>query len=104
MGKSTLTIGSATTGADSHGLEELYEHIHTDCIKKAITVMNENKAKVEEAIRECWSGTDEEKFEENLEKFIKQVEDALEAYDKAIQSEFSSVFQQWIDFQAKNVN
>lgn len=99
-----MDIGKATAGADSTGLEELYQSIHADCIQSAINVMNENTAKVKEAIRECWSGTDEEKFETNLDKFIEQVEAALDQYDKAIKAEFDSVFQQWIEFQAKNVS
>lgn len=99
-----MDIGKATAGADSTGLEELYQSIHADCIQSAINVMNENTAKVKEAIRECWSGTDEEKFEANLDKFIEQVEAALDQYDKAIKTEFSSVFQQWVEFQAKNVS
>lgn len=99
-----MDIGKATAGADSTGLEELYQSIHADCIQSAINVMNENTTKVKEAIRECWSGTDEEKFETNLDKFIEQVEAALDQYDKAIKAEFDSVFQQWIEFQAKNVS
>lgn len=99
-----LNISGATSGADSTGLEELYQSIHADCIQSAINVMNDNTAKVKEAIRECWSGTDEEKFEENLDKFISQVESALNNYDNAIKTEFDSVFQQWVDFQAKHVN
>lgn len=72
-----LDINSATAGADSTGLEELYESIHADCILSAINVMHDNTARVTEAIRTCWSGTDEERFEENLNTFIGQVESAL---------------------------
>lgn len=99
-----LSIGSATSGADSEGLEELYQSIHAECIQSAITVMHENTTKVKEAIRECWSGTDEETFEANLDKFINNVETALNGYDTAIRDEFNSVFQQWVEFQAKNVS
>lgn len=99
-----LDINNATSGADSTGLEELYQSIHADCILSAINVMHENTDRVKEAIRTCWSGTDEEKFEENLDKFIGQVESALNEYDNAIRTEFDSVFQQWVDFQAKHVN
>ena len=35
-----LTIGSATIGADSEGLEELYTKIHAECIEEARELVN----------------------------------------------------------------
>lgn len=99
-----LNISGATAGADSTGLEQLYQDIHADCIQSAIETMNSGVSKVTDAIKECWSGDDEVKFEENLAKFVSQVEQALNDYDNAIKAEFSSVFQQWVDFQSKHVS
>ncbi len=99
-----LNISGATAGADSTGLEQLYKDIHVDCIQSAIETMNNGVSKVTDAIKECWSGDDEVKFEENLEKFVSQVEQALNSYDNAIKAEFNSIFQQWIDFQSKHVS
>jgi hypothetical protein len=98
-----LNISGASEGADSTGLEELYTQIHAECIQAAIDTMNDGATKVTEAIKECWSGDDEVKFEENFTTFRQQVEKALNDYDTAIKNEFNSVFQQWIEFQASHV-
>lgn len=97
-----LSIGSATVGADSEGLEELYTKIHAECIEQARTIVNNTEA-IKEAIKDCWNGKDEEKFEQNLDKFVQKVDKALEAYDTAIKDEFTAVFKEWINFQENHV-
>ena len=98
-----LTIGSATIGADSEGLEDLYTKIHAECIEEARELVNKTD-KVKEAIRECWNGSDEKKFEENLNTFVGKVDAALQTYDEAIKNEFNSLFQRWVEFQSKHVS
>ena len=98
-----LTIGSATIGADSEGLEELYTKIHAECIEEARELVNKTDT-IKEAIRECWNGSDEKKFEENLDTFVGKVDAALQTYDEAIKNEFNIVFQNWIEFQSKHVS
>ena len=72
-------------------------------VKAARELVNKTD-KVKEAIRECWNGSDEKKFEENLNTFVGKVDAALQTYDEAIKNEFNSVFQNWIEFQNKHVS
>lgn len=98
-----LSISSATSGADSAGLEELYRKIHAHCIEDAKSMVSKT-GNIKKALKNCWQGIDEEKFEDHLDTFVGQVNEALTAYDEAIKTEFNSVFQEWVQFQNSHVS
>ncbi len=98
----SLNIIEATEGADATGLEDLYGSIHQK-FRNTYNRVDDGAHEVTAALKECWSGEDEEKFEENFMNFIKQVKNAIDSYDKAIKYEFIEVFNQWVEFQKTNV-
>ncbi len=94
--------GESEYGVSASELTNLYDSIRVILTETAQEAIN-NTGGIENSLAEAWHGPDEERFVENLHTFCKEVCEALNKYNTAIQQEFQSVEDQWVEFQNKNV-
>ena len=81
--------GEAEYGVSASELTNLYDSIRVILTETAQEAIN-NTGGIESSLADAWHGPDE-------------VCEALNKYNSAIQQEFQSVEDQWVEFQNKNV-
>ncbi len=97
-----LGINDVSIGASNQGVLDLLDDIKLEMVTNAKKELSDYK-EVENALKKGWSGDDCDKFLKNFEKMEKEIENKLDEYYQLINKQLLDMYDQWREFQAKNV-